>query len=240
MSPWPGKCLALTATPADCRPRVHAALCSATSSGVDPKLRTPMTGLSAFELMSTSGAKFRLQPARRSSQPTRRPTNSVYDEVAEAAEHRVARVGRPRVVVEAGDVAALLVDRDDGVRVGLVDRIGQRAQLRAGDDVRSEDADPAQTVAEALGQPLGQRRPDETGQERRRDLAAEPVVRSGESGSGSVRRRTARSPLHRPADEPAGHPALHEQEEDDDRHGDERGRGHDLAPVDRRDSSSAG
>jgi hypothetical protein len=70
VSPWPGKCFALTATPVASCAATQAALCSATSSGSLPKLRTPITGLSAFELMSTSGAKLRLTPTARNSSPT--------------------------------------------------------------------------------------------------------------------------------------------------------------------------
>ena len=122
------------------RPR----LCRATSSGVEPKLRTPMTGLSGLELMSASGARLRLHAGR--AQFPAHPAAPPLGErgVAEAAEHSVARVRRPVVVVEAGDVAALLVDRDDRVRVGRVDRIRQLPQLPARDDVRAEEADPAE------------------------------------------------------------------------------------------------
>ncbi len=56
VSPWPGKCLAQAATPADCRPRTYAAVCRATMSPSLPKERTPMTGLSGLELTSASGA----------------------------------------------------------------------------------------------------------------------------------------------------------------------------------------
>ena len=69
MSPWPGKCLAVAATPVDCRPATQAAPCRATRSASLPKLRTPITGLSDRELTSTHGAKLTVQPASRSDQP---------------------------------------------------------------------------------------------------------------------------------------------------------------------------
>ena len=77
VSPCPGKCLAVAPTPVLCTPRVQAAPCRATRSAVGPKLRTPMTGLSGSLLTSTSGAKVRVQPVRRSAHPTSAPTASV-------------------------------------------------------------------------------------------------------------------------------------------------------------------
>src|SRR5829696_1994369 len=69
VSPCPGKCFALAATPVDCRPATHARPCRATRSASLEKLRTPLTGLSARELTSTQGAKLTVQPACRSDQP---------------------------------------------------------------------------------------------------------------------------------------------------------------------------
>ena len=105
-------------------------------------------------------------------------------------------IRRTGLVVEAGDVAALLVDRDDRIRVGGVDRVGQLAQLRQRGDVRAEDAHPAEAVAQTRLQPVGQRRPHETGKQGRRDLAAEagPLVRR-ESGV-CVRCRRRCEPAH--------------------------------------------
>ena len=50
VSPWPGKCLAHAATPASWTPISHAAACAATRPGPGPKLRVPMTGLSALRV----------------------------------------------------------------------------------------------------------------------------------------------------------------------------------------------
>src|SRR5829696_6806991 len=69
VSPWPGKCFALAATPVDWRPVTQAAPCRTTRSASLPKLRTPMIGLSDRELTSTQGAKSTVQPAWRSDQP---------------------------------------------------------------------------------------------------------------------------------------------------------------------------
>ena len=73
----PGKCLAVAATPVDCSPRIQAAPWRATPSAVSPKLRTPITGLSGLELMSTLGAKFTLTPVCRSSRPISRAAYAV-------------------------------------------------------------------------------------------------------------------------------------------------------------------
>src|SRR5215212_10522605 len=66
---WPGKCLAVAATPVDWRPATQAAACLATRSASLEKLRTPMIGLSDRVLTSTQGAKLMVQPACRSDQP---------------------------------------------------------------------------------------------------------------------------------------------------------------------------
>ena len=67
--PWPGKCLAHAATPADCRPVTAAAACRATSAVSEPKARVPMIGLSAAVLTSTDGARLTLIPSWRRSAP---------------------------------------------------------------------------------------------------------------------------------------------------------------------------
>ena len=77
VSPCPGKCLAVAATPVSCSARIHAAPCRATTSGSSLKLRTPITGLSGLELMSTLGAKFTLTPAWRSCAPIWRAAYAV-------------------------------------------------------------------------------------------------------------------------------------------------------------------
>ncbi len=54
VSPWPGKCLAQAATPADCNPLIQAAVRRATRPGSAPKERSPITGLSGLELTSAA------------------------------------------------------------------------------------------------------------------------------------------------------------------------------------------
>ena len=71
VSPCPGKCLALAATPVDCRPATQARPCRATISASLPKLRTPITGLSERELTSTQGAKLTVQPAHAATSRSR-------------------------------------------------------------------------------------------------------------------------------------------------------------------------
>ena len=84
-----------------------------TSAGSEPNERTPITGLSGFALMSATGARSSVMPAARSSSARARAICSVSatSSIAPSARwagHRAARLG-----LEAGDVAALLVDRDD-------------------------------------------------------------------------------------------------------------------------------
>ena len=85
----PGKCLAVAATPVDWRPATQARPCRATRSASLEKLRTPMTGLSDRELTSTQGAKFTVQPARRSDQPIAAAVSRGV-EIVEPAQHGVA------------------------------------------------------------------------------------------------------------------------------------------------------
>ena len=204
VSPCPGKCFALTATPSASWAATQAAVWALTSSGSPPKLRTPITGLSGFELMSASGAKLRLTPTARSSSATDARDLGGQVEVVDAAEQRVAGIRRAGRVVQARDVAALLVDRDERERVGGTDRVREGADLPARDDVLAEQADPAEAGTQPGGEPL-------------RQLGARRIP-------GAARLRHRRSSLDRPRGDPRRHPALHDQEEDDDRDRDERRR----------------
>ena len=130
-----------------------------------PKLRMPITGLSGLELTSTSGAKVEVAAGRGATPSRRRSPPPRWLRVVDPAEDRVAGKRRSGVVVEPGDVAALLVDRDDGARIGGPDGGGQLAQLRAGHDVIPEQADAAEPVAELLREPLGKDRAGEAGEQ---------------------------------------------------------------------------
>lgn len=56
VSPWPGKCLAVAATPVPRYPFTCAATSRATARGSAPKDRTPMTGLAGSTFTSATGA----------------------------------------------------------------------------------------------------------------------------------------------------------------------------------------
>ena len=117
--------------PAGRRPRPRRG--AATRAGSAPKLRVPITGLSGLLLTSATGPKSRLMPTAASSAPMARPVSRVSSRSSAApsaagAEHRAAVEG-----VQPGDVAALLVDGDDGARVGGPDRgaeLGDRLAAR--------------------------------------------------------------------------------------------------------------
>ncbi|CAM5448664.1 hypothetical protein SGRIM128S_06822 [Streptomyces griseomycini] len=55
VSPCPGKCLAVAATPECWYPATSAATSRATAPGSDPKDRTPMTGLAGSTFTSATG-----------------------------------------------------------------------------------------------------------------------------------------------------------------------------------------
>src|SRR5690606_37572278 len=94
---------------------------------------------------------------------SRDPCRQVH--VVEAAEHRVAGVGRRGAGGQAGDVTALLVDGDDGVGVGGADLRGQCRRLVVVDEVVGEQADPGQARFQPGAQPGGERGAPEPGQE---------------------------------------------------------------------------
>ena len=88
-------------------------------------------------------------------------------QVVDPSEDGVARVGRTGPLVQPGDIPTLLVDGDQGVRIGLADLVGELAQLRAGEDVVAEDAHAGETPAQPGREPLRQRGSDETGKQHR-------------------------------------------------------------------------
>ena len=73
VSPWPGKCLMVAATPVSCTPRTKAALRRATATGSSPNDRTLITGLAGLLFTSTAGANATWIPIARDSRPTMRP-----------------------------------------------------------------------------------------------------------------------------------------------------------------------
>ena len=91
--------------------------------------------------------------------------------VVEPPEQRVAGLGRARRVVQAGDVAALLVDGDDEARGGGPQRRAQLRQLVGVDDVRTVEADGGQPRGILPRHPRGDGGADETGHERAEDEA---------------------------------------------------------------------
>ena len=115
VSPWPGKCLAHAATPADCSPRVHAATWAATAVGADgPEAsgadhRVVGVGVDVRDRAEVEGDADRgeLEADRPPDRPGQREV--VGRAEGQRPEHRAA-VGH----VQPGDVAALLVDRDHG------------------------------------------------------------------------------------------------------------------------------
>ena len=70
---------------------------------------------------------------------------------------RRARRAGCRPVVEAGDVAALLVERHDRVGSGVVDRGAEVGTVLERRDVLAEQADPAHPLGEPSARPSGQR-----------------------------------------------------------------------------------
>ena len=152
VSPCPGKCLAHAATPADCSPRVHAATWTAASDAEDPKLRVPITGLSALEFTSATGPRSRVMPTRGELEADRPPDRPGQREVVGRTERQRPEHRAPVGHVQPGDVAALLVDRDhgpgrDGAHVGGV----RRDRVRAVGGVGAEQAEPAQPLLEQRG-----------------------------------------------------------------------------------------
>ena len=224
--PWPGKCLAHAATPADCRPVTAAAACRATRAVSAPNDRVPMTGLSAAVFTSTDGARSTLIPSAAQVGAERAVDGLGQADVVDGAERRVARVVAAGQVRDPGDVAALLVDGDQ--RLG-----GRRAQPAvsaascAGPAMFGPNrVTPARPVARARPAPSPAR-------PARRETAGSGPRRPAGPGRG---RRCALAPssLHRPGDQPADQAAPDDQEEDHHRDRVHRGRGHDRPPLRRR------
>jgi hypothetical protein len=73
--------------------------------------------------------------------------------IVDHAQRRVPRIGAPGPMPQPGDIAALLVDRDQRVRPGRPQRRGQLGELGRRPDVRPEQGVPGQPVAEQVERP---------------------------------------------------------------------------------------
>ncbi len=95
--------------------------------------------------------------------------------VVDGAEGEVARAGGAGGGLDTGDVARLLVDRDDQVGVLGAESGGQPGDLLGGDDVAGEQHDGGQPVADVAQDPVGSLGAHET---RLQDGEREPPQRA--------------------------------------------------------------
>ena len=112
VSPWPGKCLAVTSTRffgSECAPSMYAATCCATSSGFSPKERMLITGFSGLLLTSATGAKIHWTPSARASRAVTSPSKRDASRSPRRAERHV--VGETRACGHAHGRAALEIAR---------------------------------------------------------------------------------------------------------------------------------
>ena len=93
--------------------------------------------------------------------------------VVDGAQREVARVGAAARSLQARDVAALLVDRDDQLVTLGPQRSGERCGLRAVSDVVRKQHDPAESAAEPGSNPVRGLRPGEARKDAGRRLALE-------------------------------------------------------------------
>jgi len=103
--------------------------------------------------------------------------------VVDRAQGVVAREGGAGADLQAGDVAALLVDRDQDVLVLGAQLGGEGGELSGRDDVAAEETDGGESLAEAAQQPVGGGGAREAGLEDRQGVPGEPVL----SGRGTGR-----------------------------------------------------
>ncbi len=118
VSPCPGKCFAHAATPAPCSPRTNAATCLRDERAVgaeraDPDHRVLGVRVDVRDRREVEVDADRRRARLRASAATRSRQLHVVDD----AERGVARIRAAGPRLEPRDVAALLVDRDEQVRL---------------------------------------------------------------------------------------------------------------------------
>ena len=114
-----------------------------------------MTGLSGLELTSADGAQLRLTPQAASRRPSSWATARVSSGSSTRAEGEVAGEGGAGTHLQAGDVAALLVDGDQHVVPLRAQLGGEGGELLGRGDVAAEQADGGEAFAEPAQQPVG-------------------------------------------------------------------------------------
>ena len=145
VSPWPGKCLAQATTPCACVPRTNAATWRATQLRIGAEGADADHGVVGVRVHV--GDRREVQADAAVGQIGGDPACDGFGQldVVDDAEGKVAGVRAAVLPLEPGDVAALLVDREQQAR----QRSRQRAQLVAVADVVREEGQPAEA---ALGE----------------------------------------------------------------------------------------
>ena len=100
-----------------------------------------MTGLAGLELTSADGAQLRLTPQAREAAAESGATSRVRSTSSTAPRAGLPGKEEPVRDLQPGDVAALLVDRDQDVVAFGAQLRGERGQLVGGGDVAAEQAD---------------------------------------------------------------------------------------------------
>ena len=119
----------------------------------------PITGFCGFVLTSATGAKSRFTPAAASSAPSDAATRSVSSTSSTTPSAPLPGYELPVRRLEPGDVAALLVDRDQHVAALGAQVVGERAELLAALDVPRVEDDAAEPLGEPPAHPVGSDRP---------------------------------------------------------------------------------
>src|SRR3954471_11122246 len=252
VAPWPGKCFAHAATPASCRPFTAAVMCRATSSGSEPNARVPMIGLSSAVFTSADGAKSRLTPAPRSSAPSERCTRQVVPGSSRAPSAALPGYGLPVSCasrVTSPPSSSMETSVSAAARSSAVSAVswpvpGTLPLMAKRVTPLTPRSSPSKTQRGAAAPGNGTSRVALTSRSRERSLTGRSPRLGRRSASlaliahhsryvlpGDRPAPIGRSSLHRPRDQAGDHAALDEEEEGDDREGEQRGCGHDRAPV---------